>query len=299
MRCRRRRSHPMRLTRRDRLVLFAPLAMLLTGWLVLPALLGLFATFTTYSPFGTSIRFAGLSNYIAVLRDLEFGAAIRNIAVFTVAAVPLELAIGFGLAYLLRRPIGGRGLWRVLLLLPWLVSPVANGVMWHFLFGSATGIIDFVLGWLGQPDVPSPMGDLRLALPTTIVVEVWRVAPFVTFLLLPGLSSIPSERWEDATLDGASWIRQVLEVALPSLRPLLFAITMLLVGLSLGTFDGVLILTGGGPGTATVTPALYSYHQAFGVNHWPTGAASAWLIAAGVLGVGLVYLRLVRARPTA
>lgn len=143
------------------------------------------------------------------------------------------------------------------------------------------------------------MADARLALPATIFVEVWRVAPFVTFLLLPGLSSIPTERWEDATLDGASWIRQVLEVALPSLRPLLLAITMLLVGLSLGTFDAVLILTGGGPGTATVTPALYSYRQAFGVNHWPTGAASAWLIAAGVLGVGLVYLRLVRARPTA
>lgn len=284
----------MRLTRRDRLVLFAPVAVLLTGWFVLPALIGLFATFTTYAPFGATIRFSGLGNYATVLRDREFGAAVRNIAVFTIVAVPLELGIGFALAYLLRRPIRGRGMWRVLLLVPWLVSPIANGVMWHFLFGSATGVIDFVLGWLGRPDIPSPIGNAGLALPVTIAVEVWRIAPFVTFLLLPGLSSIPTERWEDATLNGASWVRKVVSVALPSLRPLLLAITMLLIGLTLGTFDGVLILTGGGPGTSTVTPALYSYRRAFGVNDWPAGAASAWLIAAGVFGAGLVYMRAVR-----
>ena len=69
------------------------------------------------------------------------------------------------------------------------------------LFGSATGVIDFVLGWLGRPEISSPVGDVRLALPTTIAVEVWRIAPFVTFLLLPGLASIPTERWEDATLN--------------------------------------------------------------------------------------------------
>src|SRR5207245_1509476 len=84
---------------------------------------------------------------------------------------------------------------------------------------------------------------------------------------------IPGERWEDATLSGASWMRTALDVVVPALRPLLLAITMLLIGLSLGTFDAVLILTGGGPGTSTVTPALYSYNQAFGANNWPLGAA--------------------------
>ena len=284
----------MRLTRRDRLVLLAPLAVLLTGWLVLPALLGFLATFTDYSPFTTSVRFAGLANYVTVLSDPQFLAAVRNIAELTLIAVPLELVIGFGIAYLLRRPIGGRALWQMLLLLPWLISPIASGVMWHFLYGGATGIIDYVFGLLGQPDLPSPVGDVRVALLATIAVEVWRVAPFVTFLLLPSLSSIPTERWEDAELSGASWIGRVANVAIPSVRPLLLTITMLLVGFSLGTFDTVLILTGGGPGTATLTPALYSYSRAFGTNDWPVGATSGWLIAAGVLCAGLVYLRLAR-----
>ena len=286
----------MRLTRRDRLVLFAPLALLLAGWLVLPALLGLLATLSTYSPFATSVQFSGLANYAAVVRDPLFGAAARNVAVFALVAVPLELTIGFSVAYLLRRPFRGRAALRVLLLLPWLTSPIASGVMWHFLFGGATGIVDFVLGWLGRPDLPSPLGDLRFALPTVIAVEVWRMAPFVTFLLLPSLASIPGERWEEATLSGASWIGRVRHVAIPAVRPLLLTITMLLTGLSLGTFDAVLILTGGGPGTATVTPALFSYNRAFGVNDWPVGATSGWFIAAAVLGAGLIYLRLSRTR---
>jgi multiple sugar transport system permease protein len=286
----------VRLTRRDRIVLFAPLAVLLGGWLVLPSVLGLLATFTTYSPFTTTVQFSGFANYAAVVQDPQFGAALRNIVVFTAVAVPVELAVGLGIAYLLRRPIKGRALWRVLLLMPWLVSPIAGGVMWHFLFGSATGVLDFAFGWLNLPEVASPIGDLRLALPTAIAIEVWRVAPFVTFLLLPGLLSIPNERWEDATLSGASWIQQVMHVAIPELRSLLLTVTMLLVGLSFGAFDTILILTGGGPGTATLTPALYSYGRAFQTNDWPVGAASGWLIAAGVIAVGAVYLRLVRER---
>jgi len=286
----------LRLSRRDQILLFLPLTLLLGGWLVLPALVGLFATLTTYSPFVTEVRFLGLANYTVVVQDSQFGAAIRNIAMFTVVAVPLELSVGFGIAYLLRRPLRGRALCRVILLLPWLVSPIASGVMWHFLLGSATGIFDFALGWLGRPDVPSPAGDLRLALPTVIAVEVWRVAPFVTFLLLPGLASIPDDRWEEATLAGASTGQQIWRIALPELRTLLLTVTMLLVGLALGTFDTVLILTGGGPGTATLTPALYSYGRAFQTNDWPVGAAAGWLIAAGVIAVGAIYIRLSRER---
>ncbi len=288
----------MRLTRRDRTILFAPLVVLLGGWLVLPAVLGLFATFTTYSPFTTTVRLSGFANYAAVARDPQFGVAIRNIAIFTATAVPLELTIGFGIAYLLRRPMKGRALWRVLLLVPWLVSPIAAGVMWHFLFGGATGILDFAFGWLGLPEVASPVGDLRFALPAAVAVEVWRVAPFVTFLLLPGLVSIPNERWEEATLAGASWLQQVRHVAIPELRTLLLTVAMLLIGLAFGTFDTILILTGGGPGTATLTPALYSYSRAFQINDWPVGAASGWLIAVGVIAVGVVYVRLVRERET-
>jgi multiple sugar transport system permease protein len=285
----------LRLSRRDRVVLCVPLAILLVGWLVGPAVLGLLATFTTYSPFGTGARFVGLANYAAVLHDPQFAAAARNIALFTVFAVPLELIAGFAIAYALREPLRGRSALRVLLLLPWLISPIGSGVMWHYLLGSTNGIADFILAWFGVT-VTSPLGDIRLALPAVVAVEVWRLAPFVAFLLLPGLVAIPRERWDDARLSGASWLQGVAAVAVPAVRPLLLTVTMLLIGFALGSFDVVLILTGGGPGNATLTPALFSYASAFETNDWPAGAASAWLIAVAVLFIGSLYVRLASER---
>lgn len=281
----------MKLTKAERLLLLAPLAIVLAIWLVLPALLGLAATFTNYAPIEPSLDWVGLRNFEQILADRTFAAAVRNIAILGVVAVPLQLAIGFGLASLLRRPFRGRTAVRLLLLLPWLVSPVASGVMWHFLLDAGTGPLNFAARSIGLASVPSPLSQHALALPTVILVESWRVAPLVAFLLLPSLSAIPRERWEDALLDGLSWAGRVRHVALPSIGPLVVAVTMLLVGGALATFDSVLTMTDGGPGSETMTPALYSYDKAFTFNDWPVGAASGWLIGGAVLVAGLVYLR--------
>src|SRR5207244_13315406 len=95
-----------------------------------------------------------------------------------------------------------------------------------------------------------------------------------------------------ATLAGTSRCWRIFNVAPSAVAPLMLSVGMLLTGLSLGAFDPILILTGGGPGTATPTPALYSYDRAFVTNDWPSGATSAWLIAAGVAVVGAAYIRL-------
>lgn len=284
----------MRLTKLERLLLYGPLVVVLSIWLIIPAVLGLIATLSNYAPIEPSVQWIGLGSYEAILADRTFAAAIRNVAIFALVAVPLQLAIGFGLAYLLRRPFRGRAVVRLLLLLPWLVSPIASGVMWHFLFGGETGFLNFLLGSLGLPGEPSPLSQHGLALPTVVLVETWRVAPLVAFLLLPSLTTIPHERWEDAMLDGVSWPGKIRHVALPAMKPLVLAVTMLLIGGALATFDSVLTMTGGGPGTETVTPALYSYNKAFTFSDWPVGAASGWLIGGAVLLVGLAYLRLAR-----
>jgi multiple sugar transport system permease protein len=282
----------VRLTRTERLFLFGPLGIVLSVWLILPALIGLVAAFTNYAPAEPAIRWVGLRNFAAILADRTFATAIRNVAVFSLVAVPLQLAVGFGLAYLLRRPFRGRTVARLLLLVPWLVSPVASGVMWHFLFDSQTGFLNFAVRSLGLPSQPSPLGQHGLALLAVIFVESWRVAPLVAFLLLPSLTAIPRERWEDALLDGLTSIGKIRHIALPAMKPLVLAVTMLLIGGALATFDSVLTLTGGGPGTETVTPALYSHDKAFTFGNWPLGAASGWLIGGAVLLAGLVYLRL-------
>ncbi len=281
--------------RSERLLFFLPLALILLPFLIGPALFGFVASFTNYAPVQPHLRFVGLNNYAAVLADPQFRAAFRNIIIFSLIAVPGELAIGFALAYLLREPFRGRGLLRMVLLIPWLVSPIASGVMWHYLFNSEHGLPNFWFALLQLPTPPAPLGIRGLALPATIATDIWRKSPLVTFLLLPGLLAVPAEQWEHATLEGAPTLSQIRHIALPWLKPLVLTVALLLLGDTLGTFDSVLILTGGGPGSETLTPGLYSYQQAFQVSNWPIGATSAWLVAAAVLLVGVVYLRLVRA----
>jgi len=284
----------MQLTRSERAILAAPLLVVLSIWLLGPAILGLISTFSNYAPVEPSVEWVGLHNFQTILSDRTFGAAIRNIVVFTLIAVPLELATGFGLASAMRRPFRGRSAVRLLLLLPWMVSPIASGVMWRFLFDSETGLLGVAFRSIGLPAPPSPLSQHGLALVTVVFVETWRVAPLVAFLLLPGLTSIPRERWEDAALDGVSRLGRIRHVALPALGPLVLAVTMLLIGGALATFDSVLTTTGGGPGTETLMPALYSYDKAFTFSDWPIGAASAWLIGGAVLVAGLAYVRLSR-----
>jgi multiple sugar transport system permease protein len=285
----------MRLTRAERLGLYGPFALIVSVCLLVPAILGLIATLSNYAPVQPSLEWVGLQNFGSIMADRTFGLAIRNVVVFTLGVVPLELVIGFGLASALRRPFRGRAMVRVVLLLPWLISPIASGVMWRFLLGAETGFPTYLLRTLGLPAVSSPLSQPGLALPAAMLVETWRVAPLVGFLLLPGLSAIPAERWEDARLDGLSWLATVRHVALPAMRPLMLAVTLLLIGGALATFDAILTMTSGGPGTDTLTPALYSYDQAFTFSNWPLGAASGWLIGGAVLAVGLAYLRLSRA----
>lgn len=271
-----------------------PLLLLIGPFLLWPAVFGLFASFTNYSPFSLHLRFTGFANYASLLQDGYFRTAFRTLAIFSVFAVVLEILVGLVVAWLLREPFRGRGIVRVLLLLPWLVSPIASGVMWHFLYELSAGIPNYFLALLHLPIRPSPLGLRGLALPATMLVEVWRTAPLAGFLLLPGFSLIPRELWEHATLEGSRLFSQVRHVVLPSLRPLLLTVAMLLIGTSVGTFDSILILTHGGPGTETLLPALYSYQKGFQVNNWPIGATSAWFIGAAVMAAGGLYLALTR-----
>ena len=282
------------LTVRQRLLLAAPFLGLVTVGLIGPLVLGLLATLTTFAPGNRTPVFVGLANYGRLLRDVDFLASARNVTVLATIGAGLQLILGLGLALLLRRPFPGRHVVRVLLLVPWLVSPIASGVMWHFLLGSRGGLLDFVAASLGLGSVSSPTGVPALALPTVALIESWRMVPLAAFLLLPAMEAIPSPRWESARLEGAGVLARIRHVAIPGARPMLAAVLLLLVGNALGTFDSVLILTGGGPGSSTLTPGLYAYQHALQSNDWALGAAAGWMVVGAVALVGLAYGRAAR-----
>jgi multiple sugar transport system permease protein len=263
-------------------------------FLIVPTMWGFIASFTDYSPFQPNPSFVGLANFAYLLSDGYFTASFRTLAVFVLVTVAAEMSLGFGIAYLLREPFHGRGALRVLLLVPWLIGPIANGVMWRFLFASDNGIVGYILGAFGLPTQPSPLGSSALALPATMIAEIWQKTPLVIFLLYPGMQSLPSSLLDQAILEGASAPSRMRNIVLPWLRPLSLAVSLLLLGGALGAFEGTLMLTGGGPGSATLTPALYGFLKAFKSNNWRAGTTSAWFIAACVLLVAAGYLPLAR-----
>ncbi|MGE5139610.1 MAG: carbohydrate ABC transporter permease, partial [Rudaea sp.] len=146
-----------------------PLAVILVLFLIWPAAFGFLASFTDYAPAQLHTHFVGLENYAAVVGDGEFGATARNSLTFGLLSVPAELVVGFLIAYLLRTPFRGRGLLRLVLFIPWLISATANGVMWHFIYNSQKGLFSFFFAWLGSPGLPSPLGMPDLALPAVIM----------------------------------------------------------------------------------------------------------------------------------
>lgn len=271
-----------------------PAALLILLFLIIPAGLGLGSTFTNYSQSQSIWQFTGIANYQKVLADRTTGTAFVNGILLTLMTVPLEMGLGLGLAALLRRPFRGRSLLRTLLLVPWLVSPIAAGVMWHFLYNAQVGLLGWVGAWLGVKDISNPLANPGWALPSLALTEIWRLTPLAAFLLLPGVAAVPQDNLDYATLAGSPPWTTWRSVIFPRIQTLILIVLLLLVGQSLTTFDDVLILTGGGPGSRTMTPALYSYNLVTQTHNWPQGTTVAWMLVGLVLVAAVIYLVLWR-----
>ena len=280
----------MTLNWRWTLLLLGPLALLLSVFTLWPAAFGLAYSFTNYAPLqNTPVRLVGLENYARMLAQPQLLTALGNVGLLSLLSVAFEMGLGLTLAYALRQPFRGRELVRALLLVPWLVSPVANGVMWHALYNTGSGLLNFWPALLGLPRPTDPLGG-GTALLAVALAEIWRKTPLVTFLILPGVLAIPRAQWEEAALEGVNLWGRFRHILLPHLRPLLLTVGFLLTADALATGESLLILTGGGPGSATVTLGLFSYQQAVQSYNWALGSTSGWLVAALVGLVALGYL---------
>jgi multiple sugar transport system permease protein len=270
---------------RERFVLIAPFTGLIVVFLVWPALRDFSLTFTNFDPLRPQeLHWIGLEHYARAVSGSDFRASIFNLAIFVPFSVTLEFLFGSLIALALREPFRGRSLVRALLLVPWLINPIAAGVMARFLSSEHVGL--FALDLRGS----------GLALSSVIMLEVWRNTPLVTFLILPGLSLIPASRWDLARLEGLKITQVFRHVIVPGLRPLLLAVALLILANAVSSFESVLMFTGGGPGSQTMLPGLLAYLAGYKTFDWALVSSLSWLIWFAVLLIGFAYLKLVRDR---
>jgi len=248
---------------------------------------------------GLSFRFYGLTNYTELLTNQLFREALLRSIYFTLVEVIVVTFLALTVALLLNHPLGRHAFFRVVLLVPWALAPVANAVLWKWIYNAnygilnqaliGLGIIDRNIIWLGSP---------VLALNMILLADIWKAVPFIALLLLAGLQNIPSHLYKAARLDGANAWQQFQHVTLPGLKTTLIISIVLQSIWALKVFDLIYVLTKGSPADSTVLLNYLSWRVTFSNLDVGYGAAIANVLFVLMFILSLVYIRALRPRKT-
>jgi multiple sugar transport system permease protein len=225
---------------------------------------------------GTALqpRFIGLHNYVRLANDGHFFQTLRTTLLFTFVSVALELLLGLAFALLLNARFRGRGLARAAVLIPWALPTAVLALAWSWIFNDQFGVLNDLLhrsGLLARPIAWLASGPTALF--AVVFADVWKTAPFIMIILLAGLQNIPGDLYEAAIIDGARHWKTFRLVTLPLLMPSIVLALLFRSIQSFGIFDLIFVMTGGGPGGATETVAIYIYNTYFRYLDFGYGSA--------------------------
>jgi len=206
--------------------------------------------------------FIGFDNYLNVLRAPETWSTFQITLVITVFGLLVQIPLGIILALALHENLRGTKIFRSILITPMLLTPVAVGLTYRFMFDTDLGVVNWMLGLLNIEKV-NWLGSQTSALFAIIIVDSWQSIPFVMLLVLAALTAISPSLYEAARVDGASSSQIFRNLTLPLITPTLLVITMIKIMDFLKLFDTLFILTRGGPGNATTTLGLWTYKTGF------------------------------------
>jgi multiple sugar transport system permease protein len=242
-------------------------------------------------------RFVWFDNYLQLLTDDTFLNSVKISCIFSFFSVILVVAISLALALLLNESFLGRGVLRSLILLPWALPGVVNGLMWRWVFNARVGAFNGALLSFGLIDqYQTWLIDPTSALAIAIFANVWNLAPFSTIILLAGLSTIPAELYDAARVDRASAFQRFRHVTLPWLLHPLLVVLILQTLNAFRTFDTIYILTGGGPGEATNVIALQTVRTVLDFTDFGLGNAYAYVITLITLAISIGYVAILHKR---
>lgn len=289
------------LDRRDVLgsVMAAPAILYVLLLVGLPFLLAVYYSVSAYTIYDPSWRFVGLANFRQIVQNPVFEDTLANTFLFTFGSQLLGLLLGKFGALLLLRPFPGRKIVRALIILPWAVPIALATVAWEWMFDSLYSVINWSLISLGiitRSDAPNWLGNPHLAMLCVIIVNAWRFFPFAIVIFLAGMTSIPQDVIDAATVDGAGFWRRNYQIVLPMILPivavgLIFGIVFTFTDLSV-----VFLLTNGGPINATSVLGFEGFQVGIVSGDVSHGAAISLFMLPVLFFVVIGMLRFIRRR---
>jgi multiple sugar transport system permease protein len=236
--------------------------------------------------------YAGFSNFSIVFHSPAFWHAVRFTAIFTVVGVFGSWMLGLSLALLLRS-VPKQGLFKVLLLLPWVVPIVVTATSWNWLLATSTSPIPSALHGLGL-GTHYFFADPTLAKVTVCIFEVWVNFPFMMLMSSAALTAVDETVYEAARMDGASSVQQFVHITLPLIAKSTYIGWILMTIFCVNDFPTIFLLTGGGPDSATTTLVVLSYQTVFHSFHTGPGVAIAFMMTVALAAVAVVLYRRVQ-----
>lgn len=283
------------LTDRRLVALFlTPTMILLLLIAIFPLIWSLYLSFTRYSVItdaNTGPVWIGLQNYAELLRDPNIWGRFTTTARFVIPAVGIELLLGFALALLLNRNFKGRGLVMTLMLIPMMLSPVVVALFWRFMLRADTGIVNYYIRDVLGLKAVFWLTDLKVAMWSVVLVDVWMWTPFMMLISLAGLSAVPKYLYEAAEVDRASTWFKFRHITLPMVAPLVLIGVLFRTMDSYKVFDTVYALTGGGPGRSTQVLSVYIYQIAFRDFNTGKGSALGYIMLIVIIALATLLIR--------
>jgi len=276
-------------------MMLAPAAIYIGALIGFPLLLALYLSLSNATTGSQTLQYVGWANFARALDSSIFRSALANTITFTVVSQAAVIVLGNVLALTLQENFVGRPVVRFLILLPW-AAPVALGAIgWKWMFDSLYSVVNWMLRAvhiIGPRDFPQWLGVTKLAMAAIITVHVWRMLPFAAVVLLAGLTSMPQEILDAASVDGAGFLDRLFRIILPMLLPIVLVAVLFGTVFTSTDLATVFILTQGGPFNTTHVLASWAFQKGIIAGDLAEGAAVALFLLPVLLAVAVIMLRM-------
>ncbi|AIU69490.1 ABC transporter permease [Thermococcus eurythermalis] len=272
--------------------MLSPMLAFVVLFIIIPVLGTFWISLHRDVTFIPGFKFVGLDNYINVLSKREFWYSLFVTVSFSLVSVGLETILGLAFALILNERMKGRGILRAIVLIPWAVPTIISARTWELMYNYSYGLFNWILNSIGLGGV-NWLGSPLSAFFAVVFADVWKTTPFMTLLLLAGLQAIPGDTYEAAIIDGANMFQRFRHVTLPLLRPVLIVAVTLRTIDALRVFDVIYVLTGGGPGGATMSLSMLAFNY-YNLGDYGVGSAISIITFLTVLSFTVVYLKVGR-----